>query len=81
MRSIRSDQITYSDSDIVTPWSTTLRIGNPVRSELVAQYLTFATGEQKQAGVRVKQAPAILHDHLETIMRSMGRNFRVLCSS
>ena len=56
---------------IVTPWSSTLRIGNPVRSELVTQYLTFTTGEQKQAGVLVKQAPAILHGHLEIIVRSM----------
>ena len=56
---------------IVTPWSSTLRIGNPVRSELVTQYLTFTTEEQKQAGVLVKQAPAILHGHLETIVRSM----------
>ena len=56
---------------IVTPWSSTLRIGNPVRSELVTQYLTFTTEEQKQAGVLVKQAPAILHGHLETIVRSI----------
>ena len=45
--------------------------GNPVRSELVTQYLAFTTGEQKQAGVLVKQAPAILHGYLETIVRSM----------
>ena len=56
---------------IVTPWSSTLRIGNPVRSELVTQYLTFTTEEQKHAGVLVKQAPAILHGHSETIVRSM----------
>ena len=56
---------------IVTSWGSTLRIGNPVRSELVTQYLTFTTGEQKQAGVLVTQAPAILHGHLETIVRSM----------
>ena len=79
MRSIRSDQITYQSSQwclkkelgIVIPWSSTLRIGNPVRSELVTQYLTFTTEEQKQAGVLVKQAPAILHGHLETLVRSM----------
>ena len=56
---------------IVTTWSSTLRIGNPVRSELVDQYLAFTTGEQKQAGVLVRQAPAILHGHLEAIIRSM----------
>ena len=50
-----------------------MRIGNSVRSKLVTtQYLTFTTGGQKQAGVvLVKQAPAILHGHLETIVRSM----------
>lgn len=56
---------------IVTAWRSTLRIGNPVRSELVSQYLAFTTREQKQAGVLVKQAPAILHSHLERIIRSM----------
>ena len=42
---------------VVDSWSSTLRIGNPVRSDLVTQYMAFTTGEQKQAGVLVKQAP------------------------
>ena len=56
---------------VVTPWSNTLRVGNPVRSELVAQYMSFTTSEQKQAGVVVKQAPVILKSHLERIMLPM----------
>lgn len=52
-------------------WSSSLRIGNPVRSELVAQYMAFTTGEQKQAGVLVKQAPAILRSHLAQTVEPM----------
>ena len=32
---------------VVDSWSSTLRIGNPVRSDLVTQYMAFTTGEQK----------------------------------
>ena len=75
MLSIRSDQITYQSSQWCLQknwgWSSTLRIGNSVRIELVTQYLTFTTGDQKQADVLVKQAPAIVHGHLQTIVRSM----------
>lgn len=56
---------------VVAPWSTALRIGNPVHSDLVSQYLAFTTQEQKQAGVLVKQAPAILSSHLEKILLPM----------
>ena len=49
-------------------WSSTLRIGNPVRSDLVFQYMAFTTGEQKQAGALVKQAPTILRSHLAPIL-------------
>ncbi|CAM9646805.1 unnamed protein product, partial [Sphacelaria rigidula] len=45
-------------------WSDAVRVGNPVRSNLVAQYTMFTRDEQKKAGVRVKQAPIILHIHL-----------------
>lgn len=56
---------------VMSAWSSTLRIGNPVRSDLVAQYMAFTTGEQKQAGVLVKQAPAILRSHLAKIVEPM----------
>ena len=56
---------------VVTPWSKTMRVGNPVKSELVAQYMAFTTSEQKQAGVLVKQAPVILRSHLEKIIFPM----------
>ena len=44
-------------------WSDTLRVGNPVHSDLVAQYMAFSK-EQKKAGVLVKQAPALFHSNL-----------------
>ena len=51
----------------ITPaWNDTLRVGNPVRSDLVVQYMTF-TREQKNAGVLVKQVPAFLDNHLKDI--------------
>lgn len=53
---------------VTTDWSNTLRIRNPVRSDAVAQYLAFTTAEQKQAGVLVKQAPALLPSHLCKIL-------------
>ena len=56
------------DLGITTDWSDALRIGNPIRSDLVAQYMTFTREEQKKAGVAVKQAPAVLPSHLNTIV-------------
>ena len=55
------------DLGITTDWSDALRIGNPIRSDLVTQYMTFIREEQKKAGVAVKQAPAVLPSHLRTI--------------
>ena len=56
------------DLGITTDWSDALRIGNPIRSDLVTQYMTFTREEQKEAGVAVKQAPAVLPSHLHTIV-------------
>ena len=56
------------DLGIITDWSDALRIGNPVRSDLVTQYMTFTREEQKKTGVAVKQAPAVLPSHLYTIV-------------
>ena len=42
------------DLGITTDWSDALRIGNPIRSDLVTQYMTFTREEQKKAGVAVK---------------------------
>ena len=53
---------------VVSAWSDTLRVGNPTRSDLVAQYMAFSMEEQKKAGVLVKQAPALLHSHLAAII-------------
>ena len=56
---------------ITSPWSSSLRIGNPVRSDLVSRYMAFTTAEQKKAGVLVQQAPTILRSHLATILTPM----------
>ena len=42
------------DLGITTDWSDALRIGNPIRSDLVTQYMMFTREEQKKAGVAVK---------------------------
>ena len=62
---------------VVDSWSSTLRIGNPVRSDLVTQYMTFTTGEQKQAGVLVKQAPTILRSRLAQILLPMRTQLQI----
>ena len=67
------------DLGITTDWSGALRIGNPIRSDLVTQYMTFTREEQKEAGVAVKQAPAVLPSHLHTIVSPLGA--RLQCKS
>ena len=49
---------------VVSAWGDTLRVGNPTRSDLVAQYMAFSKKEQNKAGVLAEQAPALLHSHL-----------------
>ena len=65
---------------VVDSWSSTLRIGNPVRSDLVTQYMAFTTREQKQAGVLVKQAPTILRSHLAQILLPMRTQLQITTS-
>ena len=65
---------------VVESWSSTLRIGNPVRSDLVFQYMAFTTGEQKQAGVLVKQAPTILRSHPAQILLPMRTQLQITTS-
>ena len=67
------------DLGITTDWSDALRIGNPIRSDLVTQYMTFIREEQKKAGVAVKQAPAVLPSHLRTIASPLRA--RLQCTS
>ena len=64
---------------ITIDWSNALRIGNPIRSDLVTQYMTFTREEQKKAGVAVKQAPAVLPSHLHTIVSELRA--RLQCTS
>ena len=60
--------------------SSTVRIGNPVRSDLVTQYMAFTTGEQKQAGVLVKQVLTILRSHLAQILLPMRTQLQLTTS-
>ncbi|CAM9633616.1 unnamed protein product [Laminaria digitata] len=64
------------DMGVATGWCDRLRVGNPVRRDLVTQYMAFTRSEQKRAGVLVKQAPALLHSHLESIIRLMQQELR-----
>ena len=56
------------DMGITNDWNSALRTGNPVRSDLVTQYMAFIREEQKKAGVEVSQAPAMLNSHLAAII-------------
>ena len=67
------------DLDITTYWSNALRIGNPIRSDLVPQYMTFTREEQKKTGMAIKQAPAVLPSHLHTIVSPLRA--RLPCTS
>ena len=67
------------DLGISTDWSDALRIGNPIRSDLVTQYMTFTREEQKKAGMAVKQAPAVLRNQLHTIVSTLRA--RLQCTS
>ena len=53
-----------------------LRMGNPVRGDLVTQCMAFVREEQKKAGVEVSQAPPLLHSHLEAIIARMTLRMR-----
>lgn len=56
---------------VMSDWNPSLKMGNPVRSDLVGQYMAFKTEQQKRAGVLVKQAPALLSSHLVQIVAHM----------
>ena len=64
------------DLGVTHDWNSALRTGNPVRSDLVTQYMAFIREEQKKAGVEVSQAPAILHSHLAAIIANMTLRLR-----
>ena len=64
------------DLGVTHDWNSALRTGNPVRSDLVTQYMAFIRKEQKKAGVEVSQAPAMLHSHLTAIIAHMTLHIR-----
>lgn len=69
--------MTYErDLGAQSDWNEPLRTGNPVKSNLVQQYLNFTKEEQKKAGVTVKQAPVLLSSHLVSIVTLMRINLQ-----
>ncbi len=61
-------------------WDNHHRNGNPVRSDMVNQYMRFTTKQQKKAGVLVKQAPALLRGHLFKIVTPMRTRLQLTAS-
>ena len=66
------------DLGVTHDWNSALRTGNPVRSDLVTQYMAFIREEQKKAGVEVSQAHAMFHSHLTAIIAHM--TLRIRCT-
>ena len=66
------------DLGVTHDWNSALRTGNPVKSDLVTQYMAFIREEQKKAGVEVSQAHAMLHSHLTAIITRM--TLRIRCT-
>ena len=64
------------DLGVTHHWNSTLRTGNPVRSDLVTQCMAFTGEEQKEAGVEASQAPAMLHSHLKATIVHMTPRIR-----
>ena len=66
------------DLVITHNWNSALGTGNPVRSDLVTQYMAFIREEPKKAGVEVSQTHAMLHNHLTAIIAYM--TLRIRCT-
>ena len=64
------------DLGVTHDWNSTLRTGNPVKSDLFTQYTAFIREEQKKAGVEASQAPAMLHSHLTATIVHMTPHTR-----
>ena len=64
------------DLGVTHDWNGTLRSGNPIRSDLVTQYMAFVREEHKKAEVEVSQAPALLHSQLAAIIAHMTLRIR-----
>ena len=60
------------DLEVTHDWNSALMTGDPVRSDLVTQYIAFIREEQKKAGV----AHAMLHSHLTAILVHMALRLR-----
>ena len=64
------------DLGTATGWCDHLTVGNPVRSEMITQYVAFTRSEQRSAEVLVKQEPVLLRSHLESIVRPVQQELR-----
>ena len=66
------------DLGVTYDWNGTLRVGNPIRSDLVMQYMAFVREKQRKAGVEVSQALALLYSHVAAIIAHM--TLRIRCT-
>lgn len=64
------------DLRITSTWSDTLRVGNPVHSDLVNQYMSFRQEKQMKAGIVVKQTPPLLDSHFKEIITPIRTRMR-----
>ena len=69
------------DLGMTNVWNETSRIGNLFKSDLVSKYMAFTRGEQKKAGVLVKQAPVLLQNHMSTIISHLKSNCKPLATN
>lgn len=59
------------DPGVAPAWRDQPGVGNPVRSDIVNQCMAFTRSEQTRAGVRVYEAPTLLHSHVAAIIAPM----------
>jgi len=67
------------DLGIISAWNDALRIGTPICSDVVTQYMVLTLEERKKADVVVKQAQALLDSYLKETIAPMCT--RMYCTS
>ena len=61
----------FQDIGLSGPWNVASKMGNPVESLLVTEYLTMIKQQQAKAGVTQKQAAILLRDETHRLIQSM----------
>ena len=61
----------FQDIGLSGPWNVASKMGNPVESLLVTEYLTIIKQQQAKAGVTQKQAAILLRDETHRLIQSM----------